>query len=229
MRKAREEGLHENVEIERRSFKAISEDVDNIYLNEAELRKLLLLDLSDSPHLAVARDVFLCGCYTAQRYSDYSKITKDNIRVIEGKRVVELIQQKTSEKVIIPVRPELEQILSRYNYTLPKTHEQKINSYIKTVGRRAELTGKIHFKENRGGLSVKKSVSKCDLIKTHTARRSGCTNMYLAGIPVISIMKISGHKTEKEFLKYVRVTKEETAVNMASHPYFLGNNLSIAQ
>ena len=40
---------------------------------------------------------------------------------------------------------------------------------------------------------------KCDLIKTHTARRSGCTNMYLAKIQPIDIMKISGHKTERNF------------------------------
>ena len=41
------------------------------------------------------------------------------------------------------------------------------------------------------------SVDKCDLVKTHTARCSGATNMYLAGILTIAIMKITGHKTEK--------------------------------
>jgi hypothetical protein len=44
--------------------------------------------------------------------------------------------------------------------------------------------------------------------------------MYLAGIPTIDIMKISGHKTEKEFLKYINVSKEETAINLSDHPYF---------
>ncbi len=67
-------------------------------------------------------------------------------------------------------------------------------------------------------MTFKKKVVKADLIKTHTARRSGCTNMYLAGIPVIDIMKISGHKTEREFLKYIRIGKEETAMNLANHP-----------
>jgi hypothetical protein len=46
--------------------------------------------------------------------------------------------------------------------------------------------------------------------------------MYLAGIPVIDIQKVSGHKTEKEFLKYIKVGKEETAINLSSHPYFKG-------
>ena len=69
---------------------------------------------------------------------------------------------------------------------------------------------------------------KCDLIKTHTARRSGCTNMYLAKIQPIDIMKISGHKTEREFLKYIKTGKEDTAIKLGSHSYFVGNSLSVA-
>jgi integrase len=65
-------------------------------------------------------------------------------------------------------------------------------------------------------------VEKCDLVKTHTARRSGATNMYLAGVPTIAIMKITGHKTEREFMKYIRITEEQTAIELMSHPYFSG-------
>jgi hypothetical protein len=32
-----------------------------------------------------------------------------------------------------------------------------------------------------------------------------------------------------EFLKYIRIGKEETAVKLASHPYFKGNVLKIAR
>jgi len=53
--------------------------------------------------------------------------------------------------------------------------------------------------------------------------------MYLEGIPTIDIMKISGHKTEREFLKYIKVSKEETAVILSDHPYFVGNTLKIAR
>ncbi len=42
-------------------------------------------------------------------------------------------------------------------------------------------------------------------------RRSFCTNEFLAGTPVKLIMKISGHKNEKDFYKYIRVTAEEAA------------------
>ncbi|HPM87423.1 MAG TPA: integrase, partial [Bacteroidales bacterium] len=143
--------------------------------------------------------------------------------------VIEIIQQKTGEKCIIPIRPELNFILSKYDYNLPRTHEQKVNKYIKEVVKMAEIIETVSYEESRGGLKVKKSEPKYELIKTHSARRSGCTNMYLAGIPTIDIMKISGHKTEREFLKYIKVSKEETAVILSDHPYFVGNTLKIAR
>ena len=230
MRQAREEGLHSNTEVERKAFKTISEEVESIYLTEAELKKIYELDLSDNKHLQEVRDVFLAGCYTAQRYSDYSKINKSNIKVMGGKKVIEIVQQKTGEKCLIPIRPELEAILKRYDYTLPKTFEQKVNENIKKIGLKAKITEVVNVEKNQGGLNIKTKVKKCDLIKTHTARRTGCSLMYLAGIPTIDIMKISGHKTPNEFLKYIRISKEETAVTLASHPYFAGTSpLKIAR
>jgi hypothetical protein len=220
MRSAREEGLHSNMEIERKAFKTLSEEVEHIYLTEAELTKLIDLDLSDNKHFQVVRDVFLVGCYTAQRYSDYSKLNKSNIKEIESTKYIELIQKKTGEKCIIPMRPELDTILQRYDYTLPKTFEQKVNVAIKKIGAKAEITELIHVEKNKGGMIKKTNLKKCDLISTHCARRTGVTLMYLAGIPIIDIMKVSGHRTPKEFLKYVRISKEETAIKLANHPYF---------
>jgi integrase len=52
---------------------------------------------------------------------------------------------------------------------------------------------------------------KCDWITSHTARRSFCTNEFLAGTPVKLIMNISGHKKENTFYKYIRITPEEAA------------------
>lgn len=45
----------------------------------------------------------------------------------------------------------------------------------------------------------------------HTARRSFATNMYLKGVPTISIMAITGHTTEANFLKYIKVDKLQHA------------------
>jgi hypothetical protein len=39
-------------------------------------------------------------------------------------------------------------------------------------------------------------------------------NMYKRGLPTRMIMSISGHKTEKSFLKYIKVKQEEHAEMM---------------
>jgi len=226
MRIARDEGRHSNNEIDRLKFKILKVEVQNIYLDENELTRMYELDLSENKVLEVARDVFLIGCYTAQRFSDYSRINKSNIRTLSGgAKVIDLIQQKTGEQVIIPIRPELEQLLSKYDYNTPKIWEQKLNLHIKTVGAKAKIKEPVNIEKSKGGLIVKETILKHDLIKTHTARRAGCTNMYKAGVPTIAIMKISGHKTESEFLKYIKVSKEETAQNLVNHPYFTNTNL----
>ena len=155
MKQAKTEGLHNNMEFQNESFEAMAEKVDNIYLNESELKKIFDLDLSKNKLLEVTRDVFLCGCYTAQRFSDYSRVNKSNIRTIEGIKMYHLIQ-KTGERVVIPIRHELDIILQRYDYTLPKTFEQKINERIKDIGKMAEITELIQYEENRGGLRIKK-------------------------------------------------------------------------
>lgn len=229
MRAAREEGLHQNTEIERKSFKTISEPSENIYLTEEEVSAMYNLDLSENLLHDKVRDVFLAGVYTAQRYSDYSRISRENIKEVDGVGYIELVQQKTGEKCIIPIRPELEAILKKYNYNLPKTFEQKVNFNIKKIGAACKITEPVTVVKYKSGMRVTETVRKCDLIKTHTARRTGCSLMYLAGVQPIDIMKISGHRTEKEFLKYIKVGKQETARNLSRHPYFLGNPLSIAK
>ena len=80
------------------------------------------------------------------------------------------------------------------------------------------LTGtNLEIRASGCGMKVNKTVPKHKLIMTHTARRSGATNMYKRGIPTIYIMKITGHKTESSFLRYIRITKEETADKIIQH------------
>jgi integrase len=228
MRLSRDQGLHNNNEIDRKKFKSVKVPVQEIYLTENEVTKLYELDLTDKKEHEVARDVFLIGCYTAQRFSDYSRIKEEHIRDLDnGTKVIDIIQKKTGEQVIIPMKPELIALLEKYNYRMPKTFEQKVNKRIKEVGKLAGISSTINKEEIKGGLKVTRSVPKHDLIKTHTARRTGCTNMYLGGVNVIDIMKISGHKSEREFLSYIKVSKEETAHTLSNHPYFNHTKLKV--
>ncbi len=78
----------------------------------------------------------------------------------------------------------------------------------------------IEKKEIIGGETKIRTVSKFELITTHTARRTAATHMYLRNMLPIDIMKITGHKTESSFLKYICVPKEESVKRMAQNKFF---------
>ena len=72
----------------------------------------------------------------------------------------------------------------------------------------------------KGGRMTSCKRLKYELIKTHTARRSFCTNAYLLRMDTLDIMALSGHKTGTNFLKYIKVTGKERAKRIAEHKFF---------
>ncbi len=194
------------------NFHVFSEDIDSIYLSEEELTKLKKYDFSKHPYLEHTRDWFLLLAWTGSRFSDLERITHDNIK--DG--FITFRQQKTNNKVTIPLHPVVKEILDKYKYHLPKAiSNQKFNDYIKEVGKIAGIDNKESVTITRGGKRITESYFKWELISSHAGRRSFCTNMYKRGLPTLMIMSISGHKTEKSFLKYIKVKHEEHAQMMA--------------
>ena len=114
--------------------------------------------------------------------------------------------------LFIPLRKEAKLIFSeQFGKKLPKLTNPEFNKHIKTIGKLAGLCETIKFSYKKGNKSIEVIKPKFNWITSHTARRSFCTNEFLAGTPVKLIMKISGHKNEKDFYKYIRVTPEEAA------------------
>lgn len=87
-------------------------------LNDEELEALYTLPLTGKD--AICRDIFMVGCLTGQRHSDYSRINKSMVHEINGIDMIILKQKKTGETVYIPIADErLTAILQKYDYTLP--------------------------------------------------------------------------------------------------------------
>jgi site-specific recombinase XerD len=80
LNEAIERGYSVNASFKSKKFKTISEDVENIYLSETEIRNLLNIDLLKNPRLEKVRDLFVVGCYTGLRFSDFSEIKPENIK-----------------------------------------------------------------------------------------------------------------------------------------------------
>lgn len=205
---ATDNGLNENNQFKSHRFKAMTEETESIYLTETEIQKLYDLDLAHSEKLEKVRDLFIIGCWTGLRYSDWDKVTPQNID--DG--FLTLKQSKTGGEVVIPLHEMVLAIMEKYNGTLPPViSNQKFNDYLKDVAKAAELNGREQKSITKGGVRRTVTHEKWELVTTHTGRRSFATNLYKAGFPSLSIMQVTGHKTEAAFLKYIKVTPREHA------------------
>jgi len=222
LNRATEEGVNTNLVYKQREFKTISESTTSIYLTNEEINQMYNLDLSQNSDLERARDIFIIGYFTCQRVSDYNGLTKQQIKKFDGQEVFEIYQKKTKKVVYIPIHSRISKIMKeRYDGGFPKKlSDQKLNEYIKLIGKKAKIKEAIVCKRTVGGIIKEQSVLKYKLIGTHTARRSFCTNAYLSKMPVIDIMSLSGHTTEREFYKYIKVTPQERAVKIADSAFF---------
>lgn len=211
-----------------------------IYLTKDELRALYEMKLTG--YEEVVRDVFLIGCYTAQRFSDYGRIDKSCIGVTsKGTKVIRLIQKKTKNKVVIPIlAPELETLLEKYDYNVPQIVDVCLNRAIKRICKKLSETvpslkekvrtrlskterqkeekakekGENLFEYDPEGYVLK---PKYQLVMSHTARRTCITLMYLSkSFTTAQMMTVSGHKKESTFRGYIKLSLDEYADDVAS-------------
>ncbi len=187
------------------------EETDHVYLDEAEIKMITDAKMPDA-RLAEIRDLFIIQCWSGLRISDLSRLELDNIK--DG--LLSITAKKTRQKVVIPVTNELQAVLDKYPDQLPKIPtDQHYNREIKKVCELAGINDNVMAEVKKGSLTVIAPVPKYKLITSHTARRSFATNLYRRGIPSTQLMLLTGHKTEDAFLRYIRVSKIDNALDVA--------------
>lgn len=212
-------------------------EVFSIALSQKELDAIRSADLSKLPKCYdEARDLFLVGVYTAQRVSDYGSIKPEDIKTFDvdiiseerGRKVVKTVkknfitirQQKTGATVEIPVKRELQAILDKYDNKLPHMLPQKLNEHIKEVGRLAGITNPEKVPSVRGGKETVTIVPRYCLIHSHTARRTGATMMFNAGMDIYDIMRVTGHRSIDNLKRYVKAGEGEAALRIAAKYHY---------
>jgi integrase len=219
MNEAKEAGLQVSDGHKASSFVMPSYESDTKALSLEEIDQVHQLDLSGSPRKDKIRDLFLIGCYSALRFSNFNNLKIENI----DSGFIRLRQVKTGGLVTIPIMQRLQKVLDKYDGALPApVSNQEFNRVIKDVIKEAGLTYRIEVKSFNGGREKIELRPIYELVSSHTARRSYATTMFKMGIPTMLIMSATGHKTESSFLKYIRATNEDKAILMADHMKRLG-------
>jgi integrase len=214
LNEALERKLTTNIAHKGRRFVAPKEKVSNIYLNTTELGILYNLDLTTEPRLEKVRDMFIFGCYTGLRFSDFSKVKRQYINFTD--EMIHMPTQKTGEDVSLPILPIAKSIIIKYkdktsNSLPPSIANQTFNRYIKEVAMRIpELSEEISVDYHIQGKKISRTFKKWEKVSSHTARRSFATNLTLMGFPTQVIMRITGHRTEASFQTYLKMSNFES-------------------
>jgi integrase len=218
-----------------------------IYLTDAEIDAMYNMKLKGL--FSQVRDAFVIGALTAQRFSDYIRLSSSDITTTErGNRVIVMVQQKTGNKVVIPILDErIVEILQRYEeplFVIRDTKETQCKAITEQVFNRTikkvcellsasipslnkeevtQMTAREKQIEARTGKSLYKRdahgnvlTPRWRLVTSHTARRSGVTNIYKTGLlDTQEMMSISGHKSERVFEGYIKLSDIEQADKIA--------------
>jgi integrase len=193
-----------------------------VFLSTKEIKSIIDLDLKGQE--AIARDWLVVSCYTGQRYTSFSKFTKEDIK--NGAIEWQQIKNDQSFPVIIPILPQVQDVLDKYNGNFPpnfldneSSNYTQYNRLIKRVCKKAELDDVEETLVSKTPLgsniplgvktpsrkqvkSHKGTKPKWKLVSSHIGRRSFATNLF-GKIPTEQIKQITGHETESSFLLYI--------------------------
>jgi integrase len=196
-----------------KGFPTLMEDVDKIYLTENDLEQLEALTPQEGTQTIVC-DLFLVGCETGLRFSDFTRIQPHFLR--NGKLYITPKKTRGSggKNLVIPISARFQRVLDKYHGVLPNFDRNgvtRFNSTIRELCAQAGMTDKIIFNREVAGQSLLITKHKYEEVSSHTCRRTFCTLKFLKGMPAQAIMKFSGHQTERNFLKYLKLDAELTA------------------
>ncbi len=190
-----------------KSFKNIKKQItDEIALTMDQVIQIFEHDFTQNVRLEKVRDLFVFGCFTGMRFSNYSIIKKNDI--YEG--FINVRDIKNNSKLLsIPLNDYSNYILKKYDYKLPVITNQKFNDYIKEVVKEVGLTENVKKSMKLGQEIIETTSPLYERISSHTARRSFITIMKNKKIPDKVIMGYTGHKSLQVFNEYYKPNMDE--------------------
>lgn len=200
------------------AISATMELTEQVVLSESELNSIAALQLKGI--LKATRDLFLIGSYTGLRISDVNRLKPDNFKNEDGQIYLSITTKKTTQKIIIPVKPLVVEILNEYKYQLPIVNIVPFNIHIKQVCRLAGIISDTKTGITIGNQRRENVLQKWEVVSSHTMRRSFATNLYLSGVDTTTIRKLTGHKTESSFFRYIRVSSDDNAKKASQLAFF---------
>lgn len=183
--------------------KPSKQNTNEIALNIEQVTEIFNYDLSSNPKLERVRDVFLIGCLTGQRFSNYTQFKRSDIVMSNNDEILLVPDCKDVTKILsIPCLEVTKKILMKYDYDLPIISNQKFNEYLKEVFQLIGYDDNTKKIKRIGNKIHEVSAPLYSRISSHVARRTFITIMLNKNVPIKIIMSITGHKSLENFMLY---------------------------
>jgi len=164
--------------------------------------------------LQAARDMLLFCCFTGLRYSDMQRLRPMDVKVKEGRQVLQVVTKKTKDSLTIPLTDKAKTILERYTARkeetiFPQTPNVTMNYRIKDVCELAGINELTKTSEAKDGKVIEEERPKFELITTHVGRKTFVVSALSKGAPERWVMKITGHSDYNSMKPYIDVAKSK--------------------
>lgn len=207
---AKKNGLRTNLDVENRDFHTKPQKTFDFAFTLDEIEKIYSHQFEHKSKLDKVRDWLIVGVWTGLRISDLLPLKPSDIE--DG--FITITNKKTDIPVIIPLHDNVKSILKKWGDKFPdKISEQKFNDYVKDVCKEIGMTEivqgskQVLIKTVGDKKIFRKKVGdypKHELVSSHICRRTFATIHY-GKIDTLTIMRITGHSTENQFIKYVKL------------------------
>lgn len=201
------QGKYHDINLDRLKNPVKEFQPEDVHLTIGEILSLENVKL-DKPALIKVRDLFLIGIYSGQRFSDYSVFEKEDlVSTPQGDMIIKK-SEKQEHHSFIPIHKKLKVLLDKYNWQMPKIASQNFNPHIQKICRKIGMTESV---KTINYIGTKKNIEykqKCDMVTSHTARRTFITISAEKGMPDHIIMKITGIKDSKTLEKYKKTNQK---------------------
>ena len=178
---------------------------DREALTEAELQRMMDLDLRAYPRVEAVRDTFVFCCFTGLAFIDIKTLKRSDITTDDnGKMWIRKHREKTGELSVIPLLEVPRRLVEKYsdhpkvmmeNVVLPVISNQRMNAYLKEVADLAKI--------NRH-------------LTSHIGRHTFATLSLSNHVPIETISKMLGHSDIKTTQIYAKMQDRTIYEDMAT-------------
>ena len=117
--------------------------------------------------------------------------------------------KKTNDtSITVPLNEYCKEILERYHYlptAIPIFTEQHFNKSLKEMAEKVGLSRLVRRIAWKRGKPSQHSLPLYEVLSSHIARKTFITNSLILGMSESEVKKISGHKDDRSFRRYVEM------------------------